>query len=203
MKLKSYERSGVFTYDDYRALVKNGHKADLIGGEIYMASPENTDANNLFVWLLWIIVGFVDRHELGQVFGSRVACRLDDTNAPEPDILVVRNDHLDRVERGHIAGPADLAVEIVSPESVERDYERKRRLYERFAFREYWIIDEELERVTLYRLAGKKFKEARPRKGVLASTVLPGFWFRPAWVWQQPRPKKAAVLAEILAGPPA
>ena len=32
-------RSGVFTYDDFFALVRDDQKADLIDGVIYMASP--------------------------------------------------------------------------------------------------------------------------------------------------------------------
>jgi Uma2 family endonuclease len=183
-------------------MVEDGEKADLIDGVIYMASPDNTDAGDLFIWLVWVIAGFVEHHDLGKVYGSRISFKLDDKNSPEPDIAVVLNRHLDRVERGYILGPADLAIEIVSPESVERDYEKKRKLYEQFQFPEYWIIDEELERVTLLRLGPQGYTEARPRKGALASRVLPGFWLRPAWVWQQPRPRKADVLAEILAGPP-
>jgi Uma2 family endonuclease len=202
MKLKTYERSGHVTYDEFCLRVQDGQKADLIDGVIYMASPDNTDAGNLFMWLSGVLYDFCDTHDLGMVLGSRIACKLDEKNSPEPDILVVLNDRLDRVERGHINGPADLAIEIVSPESVERDYEKKRRLYERFGFREYWIVDEELERLTVYRLRNGSYSEVRPRKGVLTSRVLPGFWLRPAWVWRQPRPKKSAVVAEILAGPP-
>jgi Uma2 family endonuclease len=195
------DRSGPFTFDDYCSLVADGQKADLIDGVIHMASPDNTDAAELFVWLIRLIADFVDVNDLGKVYGSRVSFKLDDKNSPEPDIAVVLTEHLDRVERGHVRGPADLAIEIVSPESVERDYEKKRKLYEKFAIPEYWIIDEELQQVTLLRLGADGYKETRPRKGVLISRVLPGFWLRPAWLWQ-PRPKKTQALAEILAGVP-
>ena len=47
--------------------------------------------------------------------------------------------------------------------------------------------------------AGGKYKDVRPRKGVLRSEVLPGFWLRPEWLWQEPRPRKTDVLAELLA----
>jgi Uma2 family endonuclease len=195
-------RSGPITFDAFCSRVADGQKADLIDGVIYMASPDNTDAGDLFVWLITILYDFCDTHDLGKVYGSRIAFKLDEKNSPEPDIAVVLKDHLDRVERGHVRGPADLAIEIVSPESVERDYEKKRNLYEKFAFPEYWIIDEELQRVTLLRLGSKGYKEVRPRKGILVSKVLPGFWLRPEWTWQQPRRRKADVLADILAGVP-
>ena len=195
-------RSGLYTFSDFCSLVADGEKADLIDGVIYMASPDNTDAADLFVWLMCILYDYLDREEIGKVFGSRVAFRLDDKNSPEPDLAVVLKKNLGRVERGHVVGPADLAIEIVSPDSVERDYDKKRTLYEKFGVPEYWIIDEELERVTVLRLGPGGYKEVRPRKGVLASKVLPGFWLRPAWIWQQPRPKKSEVVAEILAGVP-
>ncbi len=200
MKLKS--RSGTFTFDEFCLRVQDGQKADLIDGVIYMASPDNTDAGDLFVWLIRILADFCDERDLGKVLGSRIAFKLDDRNSPEPDIAIVLKENLNRVERGHVEGAADLAIEIVSPSSVERDYDTKRALYEKFQFPEYWIIDEELEKVTLLRLGPKGYREVKLRKGVLVSQILPGFWFRPEWVWTQPRPRKTDVLAEILAGLP-
>lgn len=194
-------RPGAFTYEDYRERVADGQKADLIDGVIYMASPDNTDAGEFFVWLMRVIHDFMDHHDLGKIYGSRVTLRLDDKNGPEPDLAVVLKENSGRVERRHILGPCDLAVEIVSPESVERDYVKKRELYERFGVPEYWIMDDEMGRITLLRLGPKGYTEARARRGVFTSKVLPGFWFRTEWL-RQDRPTKAQVLAEILAGPP-
>jgi Uma2 family endonuclease len=188
-----------YTFDDFAFLVKEGQKADLIDGVIYMASPENTDANDLFVWLLRLIGDFVEIRDLGKVFGSRVAFHLDETNGPEPDIGFVSTASLHRIKRGRVEGPPELAVEIVSPESVDRDYGKKRWRYEKAGVKEYWIVDELKEKVLLLRLGPKgKFREVRPRKGELHSQVLPGFWIRPEWLWQNPRPKKTQVLSEIL-----
>lgn len=196
---KLRERVGHYTYDDFCALIREDQKADLLDGVIYMASPENTDANELFVWLIYLMAGVAEVNEAGKVYGSRVACRLDDKNAPEPDLLFVSKDRLNVVHRGGIEGAADLAVEIVSPDSVERDYKKKRAKYEKAGFREYWIIDEKLKEVTLLRLDSKgKYREVKPRKGVLASEVLPGFWLRIDWLWQETRPRKTDALAEIL-----
>jgi len=65
-----------------------------------MASPENTEDNALFVWLITLMNVFSRRRKLGQIYGSRVALRLDDKHGPEPDIAFIRSEHLDRVERG-------------------------------------------------------------------------------------------------------
>lgn len=189
-----------YTFEDFCALMKADDKADLIEGVIYMTSPENTQANKLFGWLFGLMKFFVESTDAGELFGSRVALRLDDRNGPEPDIAFVRKARLHFVKRGHIAGPADLTMEIVSPDSIERDYYKKRRQYERARVREYWIVDPLREKVALLRLGpGGKYRRVQPRKGELHSRALPGFWIRPEWLWQEPRPKMATILAELLA----
>ena len=63
-------------------------------------------------------------------------------------------------------------------------------------------IDEIEKRATFLRLArGNRYREVKPRKGVWTSKVLTGFWLRPEWFWMDPRPRKADVLAQILAEP--
>jgi Uma2 family endonuclease len=187
------------TFEDFCLLVKDGQKGDLIDGVIYMASPENTDAFELFSWLLRLIADFMEARGLGKVYGSRVAFRLGENQAPEPDVAVMRTERLHLVHQGYVEGPPDLAIEIVSPESRERDYVEKREQYRRAGVPEYWIVDEMEQRVTLLkRTASGAYREVRPRKGILHSEVLPGFWLRPEWLWQQPLPPKATILAELL-----
>jgi Uma2 family endonuclease len=188
-----------YTFEDFCLLIKDGEKGDLIDGVIYMSSPENTDTNDLFVWLLRLLGDFVEERELGKVFGSRVAFRLGEPQGPEPDIAFVRKERLHLVKRGFVEGPPDLAIEIVSPDSIERDYVRKREQYRQAGVPEYWIVDEMEQRIALLkRGASGAYRETKPRKGMLHSKVLTGFWLRPEWLWQEPRPKKNKVLAEIL-----
>src|SRR3954462_13299269 len=97
-----------YSFEDFCAIVQDGEKADLIDGVIFMASPDNTDANAIFMWLGSLLTLYVEK-DLGQVFGSRVAFRLDDYNGPEPDVAFVRKSRLRRVRRGHVAGAPDVA----------------------------------------------------------------------------------------------
>jgi Uma2 family endonuclease len=190
-----------YTFEDFCFLVKDGQKADLIDGVIYMASPDNTDANKLFLWVGGLMDDFAREKDLGEVYGSRVAFRLDDTNGPEPDVAFVAKKRLQLVKRGRVEGGPDLAVEIVSPDSVDRDYVKKRKQYEEAGVREYWIIDEIKQKVVLLRLGRDgKYREARPTKGAFRSKVLPGFYLRPQWLWQSPLPSKVKILAQMLAG---
>jgi Uma2 family endonuclease len=199
MAMSAITRPAPCTFEDFCLLVKEGQKADLIEGVIHMASPDNTDANRLFMWVGGLVDLYVEERELGEVFGLRVACRLDGHNAPEPDIFFVRKSRLHLVKRGHFKGSPDAAFEIVSPESIERDYVKKWQQYQKAGILEYWIIDELEQKVILYRLGPTgRYREVPPKKGVLHSRALPGFWLRPEWLWQKPLPKKTAILRQIL-----
>jgi Uma2 family endonuclease len=149
-------RTKGYTFEEFCVLVNDGQKADLIDGVIYMASPDNMDANELFMWLGALMNGYARRKRLGKVYGTRVAFRINKINSPEPDLGFVRTSRLHLVHRGFVKGPPDLAVEIVSPDSIDRDYRRKREQYRRAGVGEYWIVDEIDEKVTLHRLSPQK-----------------------------------------------
>ncbi|MGH9675684.1 MAG: Uma2 family endonuclease, partial [Candidatus Acidiferrum sp.] len=166
---------------------------------LYMASPENTDANQIFRWLFAVLGIYVRKKRLGDVFGSRVACRLDNSNSPEPDLFFVAARNRARVKRGGVEGPPDVAVEIVSPESVDRDYGKKRKQYERFGVSEYWIIDEYAQKMIVFKLDSyKKYREVPPRKKIHHSQVITGFRLDPRWLWQDPLPDELEVLQHLL-----
>jgi Uma2 family endonuclease len=58
-----------------------------------------------------------------------------------PDILFVAREHRDRIESLRLNGPADLIVELISPESVRRDRVEKLHEYAAAGVLEYWLID--------------------------------------------------------------
>jgi Uma2 family endonuclease len=98
-----------------------------------------------------------------------------------------------------VEGAPDIAVEIVSPDSIQRDYELKRQKYEQAGVPEYWIIDEIEETITLLRLGTEgKYREVKPKKGEYHSSVLKGFWLRPEWIFHSPRPRRLDTFQMIL-----
>lgn len=188
------------SFEEFRGIARDGPKADLIDGVVHAAAPDNPMANELFVWLCGIMAAFARAQRLGKIFGARVAYRLDDSNGPVPDIGFVAEERRRRVKRDFIDGPPDLAAEIVTPESVQRDYFDKRRQYEAAGVREYWIVDPMQEKVTLLRLASatRKYRVGRSEKGALCSQVMTGFRLRPEWLWQDPLPPELDILSELL-----
>jgi Uma2 family endonuclease len=55
--------------------------------------------------------------------------------------------------------PAQLAVEIVSPSSVERDYKKKPLEYANKGIGEYWIVDPIESKVTVFQLVNGRYRE--------------------------------------------
>jgi len=59
----------------------------------------------------------------------------------EPDLLIVLDTNPHKLYPTYMDGPADICVEIVSTESIDRDYGKKFEEYEAGGVQEYWIID--------------------------------------------------------------
>src|ERR1051326_8073907 len=102
-------------------------------------------------FLLRLFSEFLDERDLGELRYERFQMKTaPDLPGREPDILFVANAHLSRLKETYLEGPGDLVVEIVSPESRERDTEEKFREYEQGGVPEYWIIDLELKQAEYY-----------------------------------------------------
>jgi Uma2 family endonuclease len=192
----------LYTFEEFCDLIPEGQKADLIDGVIYVASPDNIEHYSIYQWLSRLIADFLDELMiLGAIFGSRIAFRLGLNGGPEPDLGYVQGSRLHLVNQTYVDGAPDLAIEIVSPDSVERDYQKKLVQYDDAGVQAYWIIDPLKKKMTCYaRSKSGKLKNVRSVGGRSHTDVIPGFWVRPAWFWQSPLPKKKDVLAEILSG---
>jgi len=105
---------------------------------------------------------------------------------------------LPRRRGGYFDGPPALAIEIVSPDSVFRDYVQKRQIYEDAGVQEYWIIDPEEKRATFLCLRNGRFKKMTPVRHVWHSKVLPGPNFDVRWFWDENRPEPDEVVQQLL-----
>jgi Uma2 family endonuclease len=70
----------------------------------------------------------------------------------------------------------ELVVEVVSPESAERDHGEKAEDYLLFGVREYWVVDHSRQTVTVNRRSRGRWQTQELRRGERYTThVLPGF----------------------------
>src|SRR5689334_12304253 len=140
----------------FREWVGERHAEWAYGEAIFMA-PDNTLHASLRTWLASIICGFVNEKGLGETFTESVETRLESTDR-EPDILFVSTARRHVIKRAFIDGGPDLAVEIVSPTSVKRDYQEKFGEYAAAGVREYWIVDPQKQVMLAYSLVSGSYQ---------------------------------------------
>jgi Uma2 family endonuclease len=186
-------------FDDYCVLVNDQRTGDLIDGVFYVTAPDLLPINEMTTWLLGCLNSYVKNRDLGSVFFMKVAVRFDDHNATQPDLCFIAKRRSRIIRREFVAGSPDLIIEVVSPDTLDRDYKLKRKLYERKGVGEYWMVDPVFERITLLRLdRNGQYRKARAKHGVLRSDVVPGFRLRTEWLWHEPRPCNLDVAAELI-----
>jgi len=189
------------TVEEFYRLVPDGQKADLLEGVIYLASPDTRRHDELGGFIKFLLQGYARQKDLGRVFGSRFAFILNEFYAPEPDVAFVRRERLRLVQEKGMNGGPDIAVEIVSRDSQQRDYEEKRRAYRNAGVPEYWLMDPLQQRMEFYRLVPGGRYELVPleHNRIFRSAVLEGFWIDVEWLLTDPLPNEWEKLQEILA----
>lgn len=143
----------LFTIDDIYAL-PDGQRAELVDGVMHMMAPPGRKHQDLVSFLLLEIGNFI-RTKKGdcKVYPAPFAVFLnkDDRTYVEPDISVICDkSKLD--DRGCNGAP-DWIIEIVSTGSKKMDYFTKLFKYRTAGVREYWIVDPNKNRVTVYNFA--------------------------------------------------
>lgn len=168
-------------------------KAELIDGEMIVASPASEPHESLFIFLASVMELFVTERDLGIVRGSRTAMRLSENEVYEPDILFVAKSRLSIVQRTFIDGPADVAVEILSRGTAHFDRGHKLANCALAGVRESWLIDPDRRTAEFYQINGARY-ELMPLddQGVFRSRAIFGFWLRAAWPWERPKPLSVA-----------
>lgn len=173
--------------------------AEWYDGKVILVA-NNAEHNTLLPLLTTLLTLFITLKGLGRVLSAGVPMRLTEQRPHrEPDLLVVLNEHLDRIKENYLDGPADLVVEIVSPESDGRDYGDKRAEYEAGGVREYWLFDPLRKDTIVFSLGedGRYHRLPLDAQGRLYSVVLPGFAIPFDLLWRDPLPAGAELMALV------
>jgi len=185
------------TYEEFLEWA-DGIRAEWVDGEVIVMSPASEPHQDLGGFLSSLLRHFVEAYGLGRILIPPFQMKLSSRpSGREPDLLFISKDKLDRLKRTYLDGPADLVVEIVSPDSQARDRGDKFYEYEEAGVLEYWILDQTRKRAEFYQLGDGTFKLIDPdENGVYRSKVLEGLWLKVDWLWQDPLPTLMSVLKE-------
>ncbi len=126
-------------------------RAELIDGRIYYMAPPSRTHQKILSALHLKIGGYINaKGGSCEVYLSPFAVFLNanDKNYVEPDISVICDPN--KLNDKGCAGAPDWIIEIVSPGSRRMDYYTKLFKYRNAGVREYWIVDPDKQRITVY-----------------------------------------------------
>ncbi|MBI4613764.1 MAG: Uma2 family endonuclease [Planctomycetes bacterium] len=188
------------TYEEFLARCSESRIEEWVDGWVVREPGPSDPHMDLAGFLGAVLRAFVEAKGLGIVRIAPFQMKTGpDLPGREPEILFVREAHRNRVRHQFLEGPADLAIEIISPDSRRRDREEKYREYEAGGVEEYWILDPEKKRADFYVRDRRGCYRARKPdpKGIYRSRVLPGFWLEVDGLWQRPLPLVLGTLRRL------
>ena len=179
-----------FTYADVLNFPNDGKRHEIIDGEHYATPSPNTKHQRIVRRLVGALDRYLEQHPIGDVFIAPFDVVFSDVDVVEPDLLYISRERAGMLTDQHVRGAPDLVVEILSPGTRKTDEVTKRKRYELFGVREYWIVDPELDAIKIYRRVDNRFVPAAElsveQGDSLTTPLLPEF---------------SAALAEIFASP--
>jgi Uma2 family endonuclease len=179
-------------------------RAELIGGVVYMPSPQKPQHGRrnlrLIVWL--------DEYEAAtpgvEVYENTTAI-LGEYSEPQPDafliVLPTKGGRVRVNKDGYLQGTPELIAETAST-TESYDLHSKKDDYERAGVKEYVVVALRQRRVFWFIRRRGKFKPLKPgADGILRSEAFPGLWLDPEAMLRGDRSRLSTVLQQGLSSP--
>ncbi len=176
--------------DEYMARYAEAHH-EWVKGTVIKMAPISLRHDALTAYLRQLLAVYLDLKPIGRVLSAPFVMRLESVESfREPDLQVVLHDNPGELTDTAMIGPADICIEIISPESAARDYGDKLVEYEQAGVREYWIIDPIRRRCIFNRLtdAGVYADILPDDAGNYHTPLLPGLALHVPTLWQEDLP---------------
>jgi Uma2 family endonuclease len=129
----------------------DGTRAELIDGQMYMMAPPNRRHQEIVFSLSRKIADYIDSKGGScktYIAPFAVFLNADNKNYVEPDISVICDRN--KLTDNGCTGAPDWVIEIVSPSSRYMDYGIKLFKYRSAGVQEYWIVDPDKKRITVW-----------------------------------------------------
>jgi Uma2 family endonuclease len=160
----------------------------VIEGDLVM-SPSPTTFHQVVLGRIYsMILGFLDKHSIGEVFIAPLDVFLSDVNVYQPDVMFISNQRKSIITHHGMEGAPDLVVETLSPGTARFDKGSKRKIYARTGVQELWLVDPEAKTIQVY-LLPKDVENPVATYGpnaTFTSSLLPGLKIKTASIFKSP-----------------
>lgn len=189
------------SFEDYLVQFEGQH-TEWHFGKIVQKVSNNSRHQMILLFLSTLLSLYLSRQKIGKLLIAGFPMYISpDVPAREPDLMVVLNNKLDWIKSNYLEGSADIAIEIVSPESYNDDRVVKLFDYEKAGVTEYWLIDPIRKEASIYVLNdnGRYEHHAKDAERRLQSTVLKQFVLNPELIWQDNLPEGVEIIPLVQA----
>jgi Uma2 family endonuclease len=166
------------TYEDYLLFPDDGKRHEIIDGEHYVTAAPFIRHQRIVRRLVSRLDRFLGEHPLGEYFFAPTDVILSPHDIVQPDLLFISNERDSIVTEKNIQGAPDLVIEILSDSTRRLDEILKRRAYEQYGAREYWIVDPSRETAQVWERTAEGLRRkallSAPAGDVLTTALLPG-----------------------------
>src|SRR5262245_45050222 len=190
------------SYEDFLRMDFGEKRVEWVNGVVIDMGSISKIHNAITRFLIAFFEDFLSLTTGGEVFHDPMVMHTrPDLPGRAPDVQVILPENTHIIRDNDVAGAADLVIEVVSPESIQRDHVDKRREYQKGGVKEYWVIDP-LEHETIFyqRNVHGIFETIQPdEQGVYHSKVLAGLHIPADLFWRENLPRGAEITEMVKA----
>ena len=166
-----------FTFQDYLAYDDGtDNRYELVDGQLVLMNPPRTEHLLIAKFLEKQLDAEIQRLGLPWLTFREAGVRTGFNKSRLADLCVVTREQAQELlgQSAVFQTPPQLIIEVVSPESITRDYRYKRSEYAAIEVPEYWIVDPLTAKVTVLRWEEGLYEETVfAGEQAIASPTLP------------------------------
>src|SRR3972149_4173115 len=103
------------TYAEYAAMPDDGHRYQVIEGELIMSPAPNKAHQHFLRNLFRILDSYARTNKIGEVYFAPFDVVLSGENVVQPDTFFVSKERLKIITDANVQGAPDLVVEVLAP----------------------------------------------------------------------------------------
>ena len=186
------------SFTQFLDMVDENDDLELVKGVLVERMAAQYPHERRFVWLLFLLNGYVRQRGLGVVLGSRTPVAIDGFSGRLPDLLFVRADREHIIQDRAVYGAPDLVIEILSPNDRPSDVFALETDYRNIGVREIVFVDPSKTRLLILRHRENDYAVETLTRGAFYSETIPGFHFQLEQLFQDPLPNEFTLLQSLL-----
>jgi Uma2 family endonuclease len=176
------------TRHDYEDMPVGPPYYQVIEGDLIMSPSPNIYHQAIVTRISALLLQFLDKKPLGEVFVAPLDVFLSEINVYQPDVVFISNQRRSILTEHGLEGAPDLAVEVLSPGTARFDKGSKRKVYARTGVKELWLVDVEAKLIHVYQLTrdAETPTATYDEQAVFTTPLLPGLRLKAASIFKSP-----------------